>query len=140
MLEQATEQASTRAEHKGGSLLDFYVEEFRPEVLSPDSFRQRVSDWFFATKHLRRFESTRLLTNPAPADLATHRLVVDALIAFGQFASDFARTQKVDLRPINIVVESIEAETSFLKYRIEMYHEPTMPSAEAERLLKEIFP
>src|SRR5204862_6132486 len=45
--------------HRGGNILEFYAEEFRPEALPVELFRQQVIQWFLAAQALRVFEALR---------------------------------------------------------------------------------
>src|SRR5437870_2317519 len=101
---------------KRGNILEFYTEEFRPEPSSLEVFRQHIIQWFFAAKHLRRWEAARLCNTPSEEDLASHRMVCSALITFGEFAANFARehASDVNLESVGLSVESIEVETRLL--------------------------
>lgn len=137
-----TTQSKTRfGGPRGGNLLEFYTEEFRPEPTSVEIFRQHVIQWFFAAKHLRFFETSRLTDSPTPEDLASHRMVCSALITFGEFASNFARKSKseVNLAAVGLSVESIEAETRLLRNNFKMFHDNTISYSEADSVLKEAF-
>jgi|SRR6267154_4444366 len=140
-MSQATETKPSFGGHRGGNILEFYTEEFRPEPTSSEIFRQHVIQWFFAAKHLRYFETAKLTDKPSAEDLASHRLVCSALITFGEFASNFARRCKseVNLAAVGLSAESIEAETRLLRNNYRMFHDNTMSYAEAERVLKEAF-
>lgn len=126
---------------RGGNILEFYTEEFKPQPSGAELFRQHVIEWFFAAKHLRRFEAMKLMDKPADEDLASHRLVCSTLITFGEFASSFARheKEKVDLASIGLSVESIEAETRLLRDNFRMFHDFTISDKEAEDVLAEAF-
>jgi hypothetical protein len=126
---------------RGGNILDFYTEEFRPEPSPVEDFRQQVIQWFFAVKHLRYFEANKLTINPAPEDLASHGMVCSALITFGEFAGNFAREfkEQVNLAALGLTVECIEAETRLLRDNFKMFHDHTMSYAEADDVLKEAF-
>jgi hypothetical protein len=126
---------------RGGNILEFYTEEFRPEPAPAEIFRQHVVQWFFAAKHLRFFEANRLTDHPAPEDLASHRLVCSALITFGEFASNFARKCKpqADLSAVGLSVEDIEAETRLLRNNFKMFHDNTISYSEADAVLREAF-
>jgi hypothetical protein len=127
--------------HRGGNILEFYTEEFRPEPSSVELFRQHIVQWFFAAKHLRRFEASRLTDNPTEEDLSSHRVVCSALITFGEFASNYARSKKteLDLAAVGLSVESVEAETRMLRDNFKMFHDNTITAKEAEDVLKEAF-
>jgi hypothetical protein len=126
---------------RGGNLIEFYAEEFRPEPSSVENFRQQVIQWFFAAKHLRYFEANRLTENPSPEDLTSHKTVCYALISFGEFASNFARRSKaqVNLAPLGLTIECIEAETRLLQDNFKMFHDLALSYSEADDLLKEAF-
>jgi hypothetical protein len=136
-----TETKARFGGHRGGNILEFYTEEFRPEASSAEIFRQHVIQWFFAVKHLRFFETNRLTDNPSPEDLASHRMVCSALITFGEFAGNFARRCKaeVNLAGVGLSIESIEAETRLLRNNFKMFHDNTISYAEADAVLKEAF-
>src|SRR2546425_1529403 len=104
---ELSEQATRFGRHRGGNILEFYTQEFRPEPSSAEMFRQHVIQWFFAAKHLRFFEANRLSDKPLADDLASHRMVCSALITFGEFASNFARQMKkqVDLGAVGLSVD-----------------------------------
>jgi hypothetical protein len=127
--------------HRGGNILEFYTEEFRPEASSIEIFRQHVIQWFFAVKHLRRFETSKLSDSPSPEDLSSHRMVCSALITFGEFASNYARSQntQLNLAAVGLSVECIEAETRMLRDNFKMFHDNTMSMSEAEAVLKKAF-
>lgn len=127
--------------HRGGNILEFYTEEFRPEPSPVEVFRQHVIQWFFAAKHLRFFEANRLTDHPTAEDLASHRLVCSALITFGEFASNFAGKNKseVNLTSVGLSIESIGAETRLLRNNFKMFHDNTMSYSEADSVLKEAF-
>jgi hypothetical protein len=127
--------------HRGGNILEFYTEEFRPEPSPAEAFRQQVIEWFFAAKHLRYFEVNKLTSNPTPEDLATHGMVCSALITFGEFASNFARERKdqMNLAMMGLSVECIEAETRLLRNNFRMFQDHTISYAEADDVLKEAF-
>jgi hypothetical protein len=134
-------QVTQSLARRGGNILEFYTDEFSPEPLPVESFRQQVIQWFFAAKHLRYFEANKLTDKPAPEDLASHRMVCSALITFGEFASNFARkrTEQVDLATVGLSVECIEAETRLLRNNFKMFHDHAISYAEADGLLKEAF-
>lgn len=137
-----TERKSTRyGGDRGGNILEFYTEEFRPEPSPVELFRQHVIQWFLAAKTLRQFETMRLTDRPTAEDLASHRMICSALIAFGEFASHYARQLKneVNLEAVGLSVECIEAETRLLHDNFRMFHDNTLASSEAEALLKEAF-
>lgn len=138
---QTTQGQARFGGHRGGNILEFYTEEFRPEPSPVEVFRQHVIQWFFAVKHLRFFETNRLTDQPALEDLASHRMVCSALITFGEFASNFARRCKpeVNLAAMGLSVESIEAETRLLRNNFKMFHDNTISYAEADAVLKEAF-
>src|SRR5437868_6609307 len=140
-MSQTTETKPRFGGRRGGNILEFYTEEFRPEPTSNEVFRQHVIQWFFAAKHLRYFETTRLTDKPTSDDLASHRLVCSALITFGEFASNFARRFKaeVNLAAVGLSIESIEAETRLLRNNYRMFHDNTISYAEADNVLKEAF-
>src|SRR5205823_11792626 len=121
--------------------LEFYTQEFRPEPAPADVFRQHIIQWFFAAKHLRFFEVSRLTEEPTPEDLRSHRMVCSALITFGEFASNFAREHQgfVDLGIVGLSVECIEAETRLLRNNFKMFHDDIMKLSEAEDVLAEAF-
>src|SRR5947209_19929991 len=89
--QQTSERAARFGGHRGGNILEFYTHEFRPESTTAELFRQHIIQWFFAAKHLRFFEVNRLSEKPTEADLASHRMVCSALIAFGEYASNTVR-------------------------------------------------
>jgi hypothetical protein len=126
---------------RGGNILEFYAGEFRPEPSPVELFSQHVVQWFFAAKHLRYFEVIKLTEDPAPEDLASHRLVCCALITFGGFATGFARRSKAQpaLASVGVTIESIEAETRMLRNNLQMFHDNSMSRSEAEAVLKEAF-
>jgi hypothetical protein len=136
-MSQVTESLAPR----GGNVLEFYAEEFRPEALPVEAFRQKVIEWFFAARHLRYFEVNKLTANPAPEDLANHESVCSALIAFGEFAGKFAREcqEQANLAASGLSVECIEAETRLLRDNFKMFHDPGISYAEADDVLKEAF-
>ena len=140
-MSQVAESQAGLGEHRGGNILEFYTEEFRPEPSPIENFRQQVVEWFFAAKHMRFFEANQLTDKPAQEDLATHRTVCSALITFGDFASDFARKSRsqVELAVVGLSVECIEAETRLLRNNLKMFHDLTITDAEAEAVLKEAF-
>jgi hypothetical protein len=141
MLEQASEQVTRFGGHRGGNILEFYTEEFRPEPSPVEVFRQHVVQWFFAAKHLRIFEVRNLTDTPREEDIESHRLVSSALITFGEFATIFAKANKqaLNLESLGLTVESIEVETRLLRDSFKMFHEETMTIAEANQLLEEAF-
>src|SRR6266487_1132324 len=77
-----------------GNILEFYTEEFKPQASPGALFKQHVIEWFFAAKHLRRFEAMRLCDKQTQEDLASHRLICSALITFGEFATNFIKSDK----------------------------------------------
>lgn len=138
----ATEQITARyGGPRGGNILEFYTEEFRPQPSTAELFRQHVIQWFFAAKHLRMFEAVRLSEKPGAEDLASHRMVCSALITFGEFASNYIRKnpKEVDLAAVGLSVDCIEAETRMLRDNFKMFHDNTITHAEAETVLKEAF-
>src|SRR5687767_13553339 len=137
----STEPKTGFGGRRGGNILEFYTEEFKPQASGVELFRQHVIDWFFAAKHLRRFEAMKLTDQPSEEDLASHRLVCSTLITFGEFASSFAHQQKdkVDLAAVGLSVESIEAETRLLRDNFRMFHDLTISDKEAEDVLAEAF-
>lgn len=138
---QSTQGQARFGGHRGGNILEFYTEEFRPEPSPVETFRQHVIQWFFAAKHLRFFEANRLTDKPTPEDLASHRMVCSALITFGEFATNFAGKCKsqINLAAVGLSVESIEAETRLLRNNFKMFHDHTMSYFEADAVLKEAF-
>jgi len=140
-MSQVAESQTRLSEPRGGNILEFYTEEFRPEPAPMEVFRQRVIQWFFAVKHVRFFEAIKLTDQPAPEDLASHRMVCSALIAFGEFAGNFARKTKsqADLAAVGLSVEGIEAETRLLRNNFKMFHDHTISYAEADAVLREAF-
>jgi len=136
------ERTTTRyGGHRGGNILEFSIEEFRPQPSPLELFRQHVIQWFFVAKLLRFFEVVRLSENPVPEDLASHRMVCSALITLGEFASIFAKQNKdeLNLAALGLSVEGIEAETRMLRDNFKMFHDNTMSHSEAEAVLKEAF-
>ncbi|HEY5296333.1 MAG TPA: hypothetical protein VIK59_00235 [Verrucomicrobiae bacterium] len=125
--------------HRGGNILEFYTEEFKPEPSPIEIFRQHLIQWFFAAKHIRFFEANKLTDSPAEEDLASHRMVCSALITFGEFATNFARQTKVNLSAVGLSVESIEAETRLLRNNFKMFHDVLMSYGEADDVLKKAF-
>jgi hypothetical protein len=140
-MSQVAERPAGLGGHRGGNMLEFYTEEFRPEPAPMEIFRQRVIQWFFAAKHMRFFEANQLTDKPAPEDLASHRKVCLALIAFGEFAGNVARKGRSqdDLAAVGLSVECIEAETRLLRNNFKMFHDQTISYAEADAVLKEAF-
>lgn len=122
---------------RGGNILEFYAEEFKPQASPIGLFRQHLASWFFAARLLRIFEANKLTSAPAEEDLASHRVACSALITFGEYASIFARKQpaELDLQSLGITVESIEAETRLLRDNFRMFHDQTMSEQEAESVL-----
>jgi hypothetical protein len=140
-MSQATQGHARFGGHRGGNILEFYTEEFRPEPSPIEIFRQHVIQWFFAAKHIRFFEANKLTDKPTQEDLASHRMVCSALITFGEFAGNFARKSKshVNLAAVGLSVESIEAETRLLRNNFKMFHDNTISYFEADAVLKEAF-
>jgi len=126
---------------RGGNILEFYTEEFRPLPSPTELFKQHIIEWFFAAKHLRRFEALKLTDRPTEEDLASHRMVCSTLITFGEFASSFAKQNKeqIDLAAVGMSVEAIEAETRLLRDNFRMFHDFTISDKEAEDVLSEAF-
>ncbi len=129
---------------RGGDIAAFYTKEFRPQKSPVQLFRQHVSQWFFAAKQLRIWESSFLVNAseaaPSEEELANHRLVCSTLITFGEFATAFARENaETDLKSVGLSVESIEAETRLLRDNFKMFHDNTITEAEAEKVLSEAF-
>lgn len=141
MLEQTSERVTRFGGYRGGNILEFYAEEFRPEPSPLDVFRQHVVQWFFAVKHLRRFEVRYLTDSPNKEDLESHRMVCSALITFGEFATIFAKKMKqsLDLESLGLSVEAIEVETRLLRDSFKMFHDNTMTVAQANALLESVF-
>lgn len=125
--------------HRGGNILEFYPQEFKPEPSPIEIFRQHVIQWFFASKHLRFWENAQLVESPKSNDMATHRMVCSSLITFGEFAANFVRDTNVNLAAVGIDLKAIEAETWMLRQNFRMFHDETMSCAEAEDILKEVF-
>jgi hypothetical protein len=126
---------------RGGNILEFYTEEFKPQAVPAGLFRQHVIQWFFAAKQLRVFEALQISEKPSEEDLATHRLVCSALITFGEFASNFVRQHKeeANLSAVDLSVECIEAETRLLRDNFRMFHDETITDAQAESVLNDAF-
>src|SRR5713226_4265236 len=126
---------------RGGNILEFYTEEFKPQASPAALFRQHVIQWFFAAKQLRVYEALQLSNEPPEEDLATHRMVCSALITFGEFASKFVRQHKgeINLSAVDLSVECIEAETRLLRDNFRMFHDQTITDAEAALVLSEAF-
>jgi hypothetical protein len=135
-----TEPQSRFGGPRGGNILEFYAQEFKPEPSPVDVFAQHVIQWFFAAKHLRFFEVNKLSENPTQDDLASHRLVCSSLITFGEFASAFSRRFQLDLGVFGVSVGAIEAETRLLQNNFKMFHDNVMSLSEAEAVLAEAFP
>src|SRR6267378_3160914 len=126
--------------HRGGNILEFYTEEFRPGPTTIEVFRQHLIQWFFAAKHLRFFEAAVLLKEPSPDNMASHRMVCSALITFGEFAGHYARGEEnLNLSAVGLSVEDVEAETRMLRDNFKMFHDTTMSGGEAEDVLKKAF-
>ena len=140
-IQETSERAARFGGHRGGNILEFCTQEFRPEPAPAEVFRQHIIQWFFAAKHLRFFEVSRLSEKPSPADLASHRMVCSALITFGEYASNYARQEKkvADLAVVGLSVECIEAETRLLRNNFKMFHDNIMSLPEAEAILTEAF-
>jgi len=138
---QPAESSIRLGGQRGGNILEFYTQEFRPESSTGELFKQHVIQWFFAAKHLRKFEANNLTDNPTVEDLASHRMICLALITFGEFAAQFARKEKktADLEVVGLSVECIEAETRLLRSNFKMFHDDTMTFKEADSLLAEAF-
>jgi hypothetical protein len=124
---------------RGGNILEFYTQEFKPEPSSAESFRQRVVQWFFAAKTLRFFEVSRLTDKPMDDDLASHRMICSALITFGEFASQFVKKDDISLQSVGLSVECIEAETRLLRNNFRMFHDDSISREQAEEVLKKAF-
>jgi hypothetical protein len=127
---------------RGGNILEFYTEEFKPQPSGAELFRQHVVQWFFAAKHVRMFEALRLtVEKPSEDDLRSHRMVCSTLITFGEFASIFARreSEQAGLSALGVTVEDIEAETRLLRDNFRMFHDHPMADEEADRVLAEAF-
>ena len=141
-MSTTTERKTTRfGGFRGGDIQEFYASEFRPEPSPVEPFRRRVIQWFFAAKQLRILEAVVLADNAATEDLASHRIVCSVLIAFGEFASDYARQREkeLNLEAVGLTVECIEAETRLLHDNFKMFHDDTLSHSEAEAVLKEAF-
>jgi hypothetical protein len=133
-------ESSTRDAIDREPSLEFFLDEFEPYVFSVETFRQKVVEWFFAAKCLRSFEDQRLGNESVDSnDLAEHRVACETLVAFGKFASAFARGNEIDLSSIGTDVESISARTRLLEDRFVMFHDTRMTTEEAERKLQELF-
>lgn len=126
---------------RSGNILEFYTEEFKAQPSPVAFFRQHVIQWFFAAKTLRFFEAMRLCNNPSEEDLASHRMTCSALITFGEFATIFARQHQdeVNLKSVELSIESIEAETRLLRDNFKMFHDNIISEEQAEAVLKEAF-
>lgn len=140
-MSTATESKTRFGGLRGGNILAFYAQEFKPEPSPFEIFRQHVSQWFFAAKVLRVFESFVLVNKPSEDDMASHRMVCSALITFGEFATQFAKInqEKIDLKSVGLSVENIEAETRLLRDNFKMFHDNTMSIDDAEKVLSEAF-
>src|SRR5439155_1419681 len=140
-MNAATESKTRFGGLRGGNILEFYTREFKPEPSPFEIFRQHVSQWFFAAKILRVFEGLVLADKPTDDDMSSHRMVCSALITFGEFATQFAKIDqdKIDLKAVGLSVENIEAETRLLRDNFKMFHDNTMSTQDAEKVLKEAF-
>lgn len=141
MLKQTDKRATRFGGYRGGNILECYTEDFRPEPSPFQMFRQHVVQWFFAVKHLRRFEVTNLTDSPQLEDLNSHKLVCSTLITFGQFAVKFARENKTgaNLESLGLTVEAIEVEIRLLQDSFGMFHDDTMTLSDAKNILEEAF-
>ena len=102
-------------------------------------FSEVVEEWSRCRQNLTRWEDEHLLVdNPSAETLERHRKIVERLIFFGQLFSLVASRPEFD----DIATgEMIAANQFILREKYQMFHQPNpMNAAEADRILKEVFP
>ena len=127
---------------RGGNILGFCLVEFQLQPSPPLVFAKHVIEWFFAAKQMRIYEYELALGSPRSEDLEGHRSFCSALIAFGEFASGFAKENskaREALAAFEVPAESIEAETRLLRNNLKMFHDGSMSNKEADAVLDEVF-
>ena len=118
-----------------------------PAAVMPDYFErlerhilqelaEGVAAWGQSVTALAQWEEEHLLENPSAEALATHRSIVEKLIAFGRFlalATDHAEFPQVELK------ENVAATLQTLRDKIPLWHSQ-MTRDTADAILKAAFP
>jgi hypothetical protein len=99
-------------------------------------FAERVQEWSRCRQELVKWGRTHLCEDTTPDGLAKHKRMVEHLIFFGQVFS--LATSHPDF-PDTELSQQVQANLWILRDLYQMYHNP-MDDAEADRLLKEVFP
>jgi hypothetical protein len=101
-------------------------------------FSEVVQEWSRCRQNVTRWEKEHLLVDkPSPEDLARHRNMLERLMFFGQLFGllathpDFSDLETADM---------IQGNQFILREKYQMYHHPSMDEAEADCILKEVFP
>ncbi len=100
-------------------------------------FAQKVEEWSRCRRNLAKWQDENLcLENPPANKLAEHKKMIERLISFGQVFS--LATSHPDF-PDSELSQQVQANLWVLRDMYQMFHNPMDP-AEADRILKEVFP
>jgi hypothetical protein len=102
-------------------------------------FSEVVQEWSRCRRDLTRWEDEHLLVDkPSSEELERHRTMVERLMFFGQLFGFVA--SHPDFTDIE-TAEMIQANQFVLREKYQMFHHPSpMGEAEANRILREVFP
>lgn len=109
------------------------VTSFYPQMLPTDLFRLAVAQWFYAANKCR----CDLALSESKSD--RHRGFLSALITWGEWAQMEAGEKRIDLSPISVTVEDVQAETRILRDTYRSAFDNCFSESEAETILKEVF-
>ncbi len=102
-----------------------------------DSTRDIVGEWASLIPQITAWEDTRLLDDPDPETLKSHKEVLDKCLALGWLLE--RATEQPDF-PDWRLGEEVKAAIQVFREKREMFHGPKMPPIEAERILAQVFP
>jgi hypothetical protein len=102
-------------------------------TLSPEEFRRTASQWFYAAHQC----CGNIALSPEHADLL--RKLLSSLISWGEWAGQELASRNIDLAPIGVKLEDLQAETRILRDTYRSAFENSLSDAEAEAILKKAF-
>jgi hypothetical protein len=102
-------------------------------TLSPEAFRRTIIQWFYAAHQC----CGSIALYPEHADL--HRPLITSLISWGEWAGQELAGRRIDLTPIGVKLEDVQAETRILRDTYCSAFENSLSEAEAEAILKKAF-
>jgi hypothetical protein len=117
--------------------LDVDQESLLGDFVDRAKFAKAAEAWSASMRQINDFEDEYLLgENPPAESLARHKKMVERLMFYGQvLATVTAHPDFEDSQTAAMIFATQQA----LRDSLRMFHHP-MPKAEADRILKEVFP